>query len=407
MLAPDAGMRVKLSRHATTLATIPNPEISGETHQTRVYSDVNPRHLYVHVPFCARRCSYCDFAIAVRKVVPVDEYLTALTRELESKLGNGRKHTLGTVYLGGGTPSRLGPDGIDRLLAVVHRFFDVGSDAEITIEANPDDVTFEAASRWHAAGVNRVSLGIQSFDDSVLAWMHRTHDAAQAECAVKAIRKAGIRNVSVDLIFALPETLKRSWRDDLERVLALEPDHISLYGLTIEHATPIARWQERGSITPATEDEYAEDFLLADSMATAAGFVHYEVSNFALPGRESRHNSAYWSGAQYLGVGPSAHSFDGETRSWNIAPYAEWIEKLGSGESVTEEAERLDVANVQAERVYLGLRTTSGLSASSEDLARARQWTEAGWATIDDSTVRLTPEGWLRLDSLAAGLTGV
>ncbi|MEO8577650.1 MAG: radical SAM family heme chaperone HemW [Gemmatimonadales bacterium] len=368
---------------------------------------MNPRHLYVHVPFCARRCSYCDFAIAVRKVVPVDEYLTGIRRELDSKLAKEGRFTLDTVYLGGGTPSRLGPDGIDSLLATIRGWFDLAQNAEITIEANPDDVTLGAATRWHEAGVNRVSLGIQSFDDSVLAWMHRTHDASQAGCAVKTLRQAGIDNVSVDLIFALPEQLHRSWHDDLTRALALAPDHISLYGLTIEHATPIARWQDRGTVTAATEDAYAEEFLLADSLATAAGFVHYEVSNFARPGHESRHNSAYWSGAEYLGIGPSAHSFDGETRSWNVAQYAGWVERLASRQPVLEQSERLNVANVQAERVYLGLRTTSGLTASDEDLKRARQWTEAGWAKIDDSTVRLTAEGWLRLDSLAAGLTGV
>lgn len=367
---------------------------------------MTPRHLYVHVPFCARRCSYCDFAIAVRRVVPVDEYVTGIRTELKSKL-NGARHTLDTVYLGGGTPSRLGPDGIDRLLSTIGEYFDLASAAEVTIEANPDDVTFEAASRWKESGVNRVSLGVQSFDDSVLAWMHRTHDSAQAAAAVKTIRDGGIRNLSLDLIFALPEALNRSWDSDLRQALALEPDHVSLYGLTIEHATPIGRWQDRGSVTAATEDAYAEDFLLADSLATAAGFIHYEVSNFARPGRESRHNSAYWSGAQYLGIGPSAHSFDGETRSWNVSQYAEWIARLSSAKPATEGAERLDVANVQAERIYLGLRTTSGLSASEGDLDRARQWTEVGWARIDDSIVRLTPEGWLRLDSLAAGLTGL
>ena len=368
---------------------------------------MTPRHLYVHVPFCARRCSYCDFAIAVRRVVPVDEYVTGIESELKAKLDQGQRLTLDTVYLGGGTPSRLGPDGIDRLSATIRKYVDVAPDAEITLEANPDDVSAEAASRWAAAGVNRVSLGIQSFDDSVLAWMHRTHDAAQAEHAVTTIRDAGIRNVSVDLIFALPQELDRSWEADLKKALDLEPDHISLYGLTIEHSTPIARWQDRGTITAASEDSYAGDFLLADSMATAAGFIHYEVSNFALPGRESRHNSAYWSGAHYIGIGPSAHSFDGATRSWNVAPYAEWCARLAKGEDVRGGVEHLDIANVQAERIYLGLRTTNGLAAGNTDLEKARRWIDAGWAKIDDSIVRLTPEGWLRLDSLAAGLTGL
>lgn len=372
-----------------------------------VYCNVNPTHLYVHVPFCARRCSYCDFAIAVRRVVPVDEYLRCLEVELDMRVANWDSHTLETVYLGGGTPSRLGPDGIGRLLDLVRSRFVLADRAEITIEANPDDVTMAAVHAWMGAGVNRVSLGVQSFDDSVLAWMHRTHDAAQAVSAVSLIRSAGIDNVSVDLIFALPADLGRMWETDLRTALSLAPDHISLYGLTIESSTPLARWKDRGAVVPATDESYADEFLLADSLATSAGFVHYEVSNFALPGRESRHNSAYWTGAQYMGIGPSAHSFDGETRSWNVPQYAEWVSHLSAGTTAMEGFEKLEQASVSAERVYLGLRTTSGLAASGADIERARQWTAAGWARIDDDIVRLTPEGWLRLDSLAAGLTGL
>jgi oxygen-independent coproporphyrinogen-3 oxidase len=337
----------------------------------------------------------------------VDEYLTALAKELSSSTHGADRGTIDTLYLGGGTPSHLGAEGVKRLVEIARQHFDWSSNIEVTIEANPDDVTPEAAAEWRKAGINRVSLGIQSFDDKVLEWMHRVHNAGQAESAVCILREAGFDNISVDLIFALPETLERSWQADLTKALALEPDHISLYGLTIEPATPVARWRDRGRFVAADEDSYAEDFLLADSMAGAAGFEHYEVSNFAKPGKRSRHNSAYWSGAQYLGVGPSAHSYDGERRSWNVGPYADWADRLDRGESVVGGSELLTEANRLAEKVYLGLRTTGGLPVSNPDRDAARLWSEEGWATMQGDVVRLTPEGWLRLDSLAAALTGL
>ncbi len=304
---------------------------------------MDPRHLYVHVPFCARRCTYCDFAIAVRRVVPVDEYLDSIRRELDIR--SSTQQSLDSVYLGGGTPSRLGAEGVARLIAIVRERFEVTSETEVTIEANPDDVDSEQASAWRRAGINRVSLGIQSFDDRVLAWMHRVHDSRQALDAFHTLRGAGFDNISLDLIFALPRSLDRSWTADLHRALDLKPEHISLYGLTIEHSTPLARWTDRGSIIPADEEMYSADFLLADQQLTSAGYEHYEVSNFARPGRMSRHNSAYWSGSPYLGIGPSAHSFDGDTRSWNVAQYADWSSRLTRCESVIAESERLTDEN--------------------------------------------------------------
>ncbi|MEO8194851.1 MAG: radical SAM family heme chaperone HemW [Gemmatimonadales bacterium] len=367
---------------------------------------MTPRHLYVHVPFCARRCSYCDFSIAVRRSPPVDEYLRALRSEIGS-LSLARTPELETLYFGGGTPSRLGAHGMAASIDLVRESFSLASGAEVTMEANPEDVTEGAARVWKNSGINRVSLGMQSFDDSVLKWMHRTHTAAQSVEAVEAVRSAGIRNLSVDLIFALPRSLNRSWESDLARAIDLAPEHISLYGLTIESATPLARWQERGAMVPATEDTYAEEFMLADRIATVAGYEHYEVSNFALPGKKSRHNSAYWSGAEYLGIGPSAHSFDGETRRWNVRPYTEWVARLENGRDAIEGSERLTASNRDAEKLYLGLRTSAGLSASGSDLERVREWENAGWARVEDDVVHLTSEGWLRLDSLAAGLTGL
>ena len=366
------------------------------------------RHLYIHVPFCARRCSYCDFSIAVRSSTPVAEYLGALHKEMEGLGGALDGALLDTVYLGGGTPSRLGGLGIADVLTSVRDVASVSSDAEITIEANPDDVNDLAVAHWAAAGVNRVSLGGQSFDDVALKWMHRTHDASQIGQAVDALRRGGISNVSLDLIFALPSHLNRSWKDDLDRAIDLDPSHLSLYGLTVEAHTPIARWADKGATVQGSEDDYADEFLGAHAAMVDAGFEHYEVSNFARPGMSSRHNSAYWTGAPYVGVGPSAHSFDGEVRRWNVSAYSEWIRRLTRGEPVLGGEETLTAENRDAEEVYLGLRTRRGLAIAEDQRATIAIWIEAGWAVLDDPLdrprIRLTPTGWLRLDSLAADL---
>lgn len=408
--------------HGGSAPAVSRSWVSGG--QRQVYSTVPPRHLYIHVPFCARRCSYCDFSIAVRRVVPVSAYLDALRAELwVQKLGryversafSGGRHSptppdqsaLETVYVGGGTPSRLGAEGIRELLAIVGEVHPIAPGAEITIEVNPDDISARSLEAWAAAGVNRLSIGVQTFDDSALEWMHRTHSAEQSLDALRLVRQSGIHNFSIDLIFALPLSLSRSWKDDVDRVLAFQPAHISLYGLTVEPSTPLARWTAAGITRAAPDDCYADEFLYAHDAATAAGYDHYEVSNFALPGSQSRHNSAYWSGASYIGAGPSAHSFDGACRSWNIAPYAAWAARLEAGQSVTFGEETLTEANRLAEKVYLGLRTAAGLTVQASDLEAARAWVAQGWAVLSDARVRLTPEGWLRLDTLAAGLTGI
>ncbi len=360
------------------------------------------RHLYIHVPFCARRCSYCDFSIAVRASTPVDEYTSALRTELGSGVIEGS--TLDTVYLGGGTPSRLGGRGVATVLSSVRDHASIAANAEITIEANPDDVNDVAVAQWVAAGVNRVSLGSQSFDDSVLEWMHRTHDATQISHAVKTLRRGGISNLSLDLIFALPASLERSWERDLTLALDLEPQHISLYGLTVEAHTPIARWADRGAVVEGTEDAYEEEFLLASATMTAAGFEHYEVSNFARPRKASRHNSAYWTGAPYAGIGPSAHSFDGAVRRWNVSAYSAWVRCLADGKSFVAGEELLTAENRDSEEVYLGLRTRTGLRIDETELETVGRWVDAGWGELGDQHLRLSPTGWLRLDSLAADL---
>jgi oxygen-independent coproporphyrinogen III oxidase len=365
-----------------------------------------PRHVYVHVPFCARRCSYCDFSIAVRRDVPVDEYLRALAAELDVRFGAAGTTEVDTIYFGGGTPSRLGGEGLARALELVSRYFAPASNAELTAEANPEDIEPAAVRAWRDAGINRLSLGSQSFDDRALAWMHRTHDSAGIGRAVATAREAGIANLSLDLIFALPAELQRDFERDVEQALALEPDHISLYGLTVEPATPLGRWVARGKTVEQPEEGYEADYLTAHRMLTSAGFEHYEVSNYARPGRRAVHNSAYWSGVPYVGLGPAAHGYDGDTRRWNARAYADWRDQALIPADPIMGSESLNDANRLAEAVYLGLRSDSGLPSTERDGSCIAPWIEAGWLTRStDGRLRCTAEGWLRLDSLAAALT--
>ena len=368
---------------------------------------MDARHVYVHVPFCARRCSYCDFAIAVRRTVPVGDFVDALDREIQLRQGNAPAPRVETIYLGGGTPSRLGPDGMQRVLDLVRTRFVPAPGAEITIEANPEDVSTAAAAEWRAAGVTRVSLGVQSFNDDVLRWMHRTHDAAQAARAIEALSNAGFDDWSLDLIFALPPEVNRSWRDDVGRALELAPPHISCYGLTVEPHTPLQRWRERGQVHDADEEHYEEEFLATDELLTAAGYEHYEVSNYARPGRRAVHNAAYWQRVPYVGFGPSAHSFDGEQRRWNTREYAAWLQMLLEGQDPVEGTESLDTDAVAIEQAYLGLRTSNGLGLNPANAGDFGRWKDRGWAKIGDDRGYLTPSGWLRLDSLVADLTDV
>jgi oxygen-independent coproporphyrinogen-3 oxidase len=358
----------------------------------------------VHVPFCARRCSYCDFAIAVRRAVPVGDFVDAIDRELRLRHA-GTSERADTIYLGGGTPSRLGAKGLRRTLDVVRSRFVPGPDAEITIEANPEDVTPRDASLWREMGITRVSLGVQSFDDTVLEWMHRTHDAAQAVSAANALREAGFDDWSLDLIFALPPEIDRSWTEDLQRAVDLGPPHVSCYGLTIEPHTPLLRWRERGQVHDADEERYEAEFLETDRRLTAAGYEHYEVSNYARAGKRARHNSAYWRRVPYVGLGPSAHSFDGTTRRWNAREYVGWRERILAGVDPVEGSESIDADAVAIEQAYLGLRTSDGVKITEANATDFTRWRDRGWADVVDGTGRLTPDGWLRLDSLVADLT--
>ncbi len=361
-------------------------------------------HLYIHVPFCARRCSYCDFAIAVRARTPVSEFVAAIRSDWQHSLDRQvmAGATIDTIYFGGGTPSRIGGEAVADLVRMFRSDAPVADDVEITVEANPDDVTPELARSWRSAGVNRISLGVQSHDPAVLEWMHRTHRVEQVAPAVAMLRDAGIDNLSVDLIFALPDEVPRDWDDDIERTLALSPDHVSLYGLTVEPHTPLARWVARGVVAVTDDSRYADEYLRAHRRLGEAGFEHYEVSNFARPGRRSRHNQSYWSGAQYLGLGPSAHSFLAGERSWKLREWQVYLEAAAAGRSLEAGREQLSAEAHGLERLYLGLRTDGGLPEADLPPESARDWLREGWAVRHDGRIRLTAQGWLRLDALVS-----
>jgi oxygen-independent coproporphyrinogen-3 oxidase len=368
-------------------------------------------HLYVHIPFCVRRCSYCDFSIAVRKRIPAREYVDAILKEWSfvQRTVVASYDGLETLYLGGGTPSLLPPEAMQTLLNELALKFRIPqsairNDIELTIEANPEDVTAASVRTWRAAGINRVSLGAQSFDDRVLQWMHRSHDAARIGAAVHALRGAGIENISLDLIFALPSELDRDWARDLDMACSLLPAHISLYGLTVEPRTPLDRWISRGAVRAPDDARYADEYLLAHARLRTAGYEFYEVSNSARAGYRSKHNSAYWSGRPYLGLGPAAHSFDGRARRWNLSAWEAYRRAVATGQSPVESEEVLTEEQLELERLYLALRTDAGLSLTDCPTNRLTAWAAAGWVVVEGDRLRCTPEGWLRLDELVAKL---
>lgn len=371
------------------------------------------RYVYVHAPFCVRRCFYCDFAVQVRRTGDPEEWLSALSSELALVEAEGLlalPERLETLYVGGGTPSLLGPPAMAGLARVIGPERLTDPSLEWTSEANPESLTREVAEAWRRAGVNRLSLGVQTFNADALRWMGRMHGPDGATAAVRSAREAGIGNLSIDLIFGLPASLGRSWSEDLERTLALDVPHVSLYGLSVESATPLGRAVREGRESPVDEDQYREEFLEAAEALGAAGYEQYEVSNFARPGAASRHNQAYWTGAAYLGLGNGAHSFADPVRRWNQRDWSAYAQMVGEGRSPEESREVLEDGDRRLEAVWLGLRTSRGLDmAGLPDVARVRAeaWVRSGLAEMEGTTVRLTPEGWLLLDELAVELDGL
>jgi oxygen-independent coproporphyrinogen-3 oxidase len=368
------------------------------------------RSVYVHAPFCARRCFYCDFAVSVRREGGAGDWTAAIAAEVQVLAREGGfalADELATVFVGGGTPSLLGPDAMDELAEVLGRERLGAADLEWTGEANPESFTPEVAGGWARAGVNRVSLGAQTFHEGALRWMGRLHGPEGPGRAIESARRAGLENLSVDLIFGLPSHLERDWRADLDRVLALDVPHVSLYGLTVEPGTPLGRAVREGREVAVDEDRYADEFLVAAELLGAAGYEHYEVSNFARPAARSRHNAVYWNGEPYLGLGNGAHSYAPPIRRWNVRSWETYRGRVLDGASPEEGRETVGPAERELERIWLGLRTRHGLEVPA-DRADARAltdgWTRGGLATRRGDTVRLTAEGWLVLDRLAVDL---
>ncbi|MCL7960492.1 MAG: radical SAM family heme chaperone HemW [marine benthic group bacterium] len=376
-----------------------------------------PASLYVHFPFCVHRCHYCDFSVHRTTAPPVIEWADCIEREVDQwfrRTGWSRPIALETLFVGGGTPSLLG-DGMLRLREVLGERFDLDSAAiEWTAESNPASLDETVAGSWLGAGVNRLSVGVQSFDDDVLRWLGRLHDAAGARRALAAARSAGFESLNADLIFGLPTSIERQWGREVEAILESGVTHVSTYGLTAEPGTPLRRRVRSGDVDMAGGESYAREYLAAVEALEDAGFEHYEVSNFALPGHECLHNWHYWDGSAYLGLGPSAHSCIGGVRVWNVFHWAAYRRALTDGGSALEGHESPGAGESRLERLWLAFRTNRGL-ALDDPLAESvrahaggliETWRRAGWMETDEARVRCTTEGWLRLDELVAALDG-
>jgi len=333
---------------------------AGHTERSELSREPQAVGLYVHLPFCLNKCPYCDFYSIPLAGADVPRYLAAL--ESEMALRAPQVGEAATVYLGGGTPTALPGAGPAGVLREVQRRFRVSPEAEVTVEANPGTVTRSGLRRLLAAGANRLSLGVQSFCDENLRRLGRIHSAAQARRAVAAAREAGFANLSLDLIFAIPGQTLASWEEDLEQALALAPEHLSVYGLTFEPGTPLHRALCQGEVRQVDERLEVRMFRLARTRLGAAGYRHYEISNYALPGRESRHNLNYWRGGEYVGLGASAHSYLGGVRWENVRGVGEYTHRLEAGTSPIRGMERLSAVARVGERLMLGLRLAEGLA---------------------------------------------
>ena len=317
--------------------------------------------IYLHVPFCARRCIYCDFYSTTLSEEVRKQYVKAAQRELKERVSYLPSSHIRTIYLGGGTPSQLSTEEIASLLDCIRAYYNVASDAEITLECNPDDITQAFAQTIKKIGINRVSLGVQSFDDEILLLLNRRHDAREAEEAVKTLYENGLKNISIDLIYGLPRQDVASFSTDLKKAFSLPIKHLSSYALSVEKGTPLAKRIEEKALEVASEETFVKEYTLLMEQAEKHGFVHYEISNFALQGFESKHNSGYWDGTPYLGIGPGAHSFDGTNRRYNLPQLLDYIQQSRQG-IFPHQTELLQDYERYNEWIFTSLRTSKGLS---------------------------------------------
>ena len=369
--------------------------------------------LYIHIPYCRRKCSYCDF-FSVANTSTVEAYIDAVVAESRLRKDELRGEGLRTIYIGGGTPSVLGIGQIRRLVEGIRSVFDTSEVEEFTIEVNPEGVGREYVEGLRETGINRVSMGIQSFDDEELKMINRRHSAAEAERAVETIREAGIDNISIDLIYGLPLQTMDSWQRTLEKAASLKPNHISAYNLSYEEGTRLWTMRKLGKIAEATEEECEAMFHSLVKQLKAAGYEHYEISNFCLPGFHSRHNSSYWDGTLYLGLGASAHSYDGETRSWNPRNINEYITAITAGRRACE-CEALTATDKYNEQIMIRLRTAKGVSADflrqahGEEAMRrfeqqAERFVQAGMMAKTGAVYRITEAGIMISDHIISHL---
>lgn len=375
-----------------------------------------PIGIYLHVPFCKSRCDYCDFFSTTFGSGVRRAYIDRLRREISDRSAEAGGRAVATVYLGGGTPSLLSGSDLSAIFQTLRQNFTISPDAEVTLEANPDDVDEDFARRLALSPVNRVSLGVQSFNDAILASIGRRHTSASAASAVGLLHSYGICNLSIDLIYGLPRQSTALWKDDLDRAFALPITHLSAYSLIYEPGTPITRRRDAGFVSPTTEEAEIAMYHALTHACRAHGFEHYEISNFALPSFRSRHNSAYWRGTPYLGFGPGAHSFDGcASRRSNDCSLQRYI---AAPADVPHHVELLDATSQFDEMVMTSLRTAEGIDlpllaqrfgprAQAALLRSARQYLESGTLRLEHRRLFFTEEGFLLADMVMSDLMQV
>jgi putative oxygen-independent coproporphyrinogen III oxidase len=366
--------------------------------------------LYIHIPFCKSKCPYCDF-YSVTSTDQIPAFLAAL--DAEARLYRDQFPGFDSLFLGGGTPSWLSEAHLAELMKNLRRHFAFAPDSEITLEANPDDITPEKLRAFRDLGVNRLSLGVQSFNEAELRWLQRRHTARQTEAGIELIRAAGFDNLGLDLMYGLPGQSLDTWRSTLKTALSFAPEHLSCYQLTVAHATPLGQKVAAGQVLLPIEETQREFFLLTGQFLEARGYLHYEVANFARQEPQAgglrhyccRHNLKYWTHVPYLGLGPAAHSFQGDRRWWNVAPVEAYCASLKEGGAPVAGAETLTPAQLRLEALYLGFRTQAGVSletirAHPRGEAIVAELTRAGLVRVEGGRVRATPQGLVVADRL-------
>ncbi|HDP76534.1 MAG TPA: radical SAM family heme chaperone HemW [Bacteroidales bacterium] len=369
--------------------------------------------IYIHVPFCKKKCNYCDF-YSVGEAKMDNHFTDFVLKELNLRNPLIADRIVKTIYFGGGTPSLLPVGNIKRIISGLGDFFVVDPNAEITIEVNPDDVTLELAEQYHAIGINRVSIGVQSFNNNELVFLGRRHDASKAVEAIRIFRAAGIANISIDLIYGLPNSTLKSWEHSLNVAFGLDIQHLSCYHLTYEEGTPLTRRVAKGAVMPLDEEMSKAQFDLLRELSHANDFVHYEISNLAKPGYTSKHNSGYWLGEEYLGLGPSAHSFNRSMRWWNPSSITGWGNEVDSG-NFLKNTEAIDEAIQFNELLITRLRTMWGVNLnevangfSIEIYNHLRKkiipFTKSGKIIMENNILKILPNHYFVSDSIVAEL---